>query len=69
MKSLPIILYPCNSYSSTAFEKIAAKLPKNSTIHHSEKPNNEAAADWVAHHMTRGEEDPINKKYQFLIIC
>ena len=50
------------------YEQIAKKLPMNSyTEHHRYKTDNDGAAAWVEHHLTRQEEDAINKKFKFLI--
>ena len=44
------------------------KLPRNSyTEHHRYKSDNDGAAAWVEHHLTRQEEDATNEKFKFLI--
>merc|ERR1712200_152621 len=58
-----------DSYAGKAtFEAITMKLPRNSyTEHHYHKTDNNGAAAWVEHHLTRQEEDAMNEKFKFLI--
>ena len=54
--------------SRNACKVIAKKLPRNSyTEHHYDKTDNDGAAAWVEHHLTRQEEDPTNEQFKFLI--
>ena len=47
--------------NENAYKAIAEKLPRNSfTEHHEYKTDNDGAAAWVEHHLTRQEEDPNN---------
>ena len=51
-----------------ARKAILNKLPRNSYIeHHEFKTDNDDAAAWVEHHLTRKEEDDTNEKFKFLI--
>ena len=55
-------------YDEVESEAIAAKLPKNSYVEHTQwKEDNEGAAAWVEHHLTRQEEDATNDNFRFLI--
>ena len=52
----------------SAYKAIAGKLPRNSyTEHHGYKTDNDGAAAWVEHQLTRQEEDATNEKFKFLI--
>ena len=52
----------------SARKTIAGKLPRSSyTEHHRNKTDNDGAAAWVEHHLTRQEEDATNQKFKFLI--
>ena len=54
--------------NKSARKAIAGKLPRNSyTEHHGHKTDNDGAAAWVEHHLTRQEEDATNEKFKFLI--
>ena len=54
--------------NENAYKAIAEKLPRNAyTEHHVFKTDNDGAAAWVEHHLTRQEEDPNNEKFKFLI--
>ena len=67
MRSKLLILLDCNVKES-ASKAIAGKLPRNSyTEHHGHKTDNDGAAAWVEHHLTRQEEDATNEKFKFLI--
>ena len=63
-----LILIDHTPASKAPFEAIAKKLPRNSyTEHHDYKTDNDGAAAWVEHHLTRQEEDATNEKFKFLI--
>ena len=50
------------------FKSITYQLPQNSyTEHHFQKHDNNSAAAWVEHHMTRQEDDVVDEKFKFLI--
>ena len=50
------------------FEAIASQLPTRSfTEHHRQKHDNDGAAAWVQHHLTRQAEDATNDNFRFLI--
>ena len=70
MKDEKQVLILVDNYTRECFhEVIAKKLPRNSyTEHHKYKADNDGAAAWVEHHLTRQEEDEAtNKKFKFLI--
>ena len=62
-----LILVDYNLGADT-YEIIATRLPMNSfSEHHQFNINNEGAAAWVEHHLTRREEDCDNINFKFLI--
>ena len=62
------ILILVEGFSEKTHKEIAGRLPKKSyTEHHGYKYDNNCAAAWVEHHLTRHEDDITNENFRFLI--
>ena len=63
-----VLIFVDYGLKENILKAIAAKLPSNSyTEHNVIKHDNDGAAAWVEHHMTRQEDDPANENFKFLI--